>query len=212
MNNMIKVKGLKKKFGERVIFDDFNLEIDDGEMIAFVGKSGCGKTTLLNILGVLDPDYEGDVVFDKINLRRLSKSKKQLFIRNHINYLFQNYALIDDETVRENLELALYYDKLSKSEKDKLVGDVLNTVGLTGYEDKMVFTLSGGEQQRVSLARAIIKKGDVILADEPTGNLDPENREIVLQNLLLLNKCGKTVIIVTHDPHVAEGCHRIVQL
>lgn len=209
---MIIVKNLRKKFDDKIIFDNFNLKINDGELIAITGKSGCGKTTLLNILGLIDSHYDGDVIYDGIKVRELKKTKKQIFVRNHINYLFQNYALIDDESVKKNIELALYYDKLSKIEKEKIIKDVLYDVGLNNYENKMVYTLSGGEQQRISLARAIVKKGNIILADEPTGNLDAENRDIVIENLIKLNEMGKTVIIVTHDMYVAQRCHRIIEL
>lgn len=209
---MIKIEKLTKKFKEKIIFDNFNLEIKDGELIAIVGKSGCGKTTLLNILGLIDTIYDGNVSYNKIDLKQLNKSKRQTFIRKHINYLFQNYALIDDATVEKNLQLALYYTKLSKKEKVDIIKNTLTSVGLNGYEKKMVYTLSGGEQQRISLARAMIKQGNIILADEPTGNLDAENRDIVLENLINLNKLGKTVIIVTHDEYVAKKCDRIIEL
>lgn len=209
---MIKIEKLTKKFKEKIIFDNFNLEIKDGELIAIVGKSGCGKTTLLNILGLIDTIYDGNVSYNKIDLKQLNKSKRQTFIRKHINYLFQNYALIDDATVEKNLQLALYYTKLSKKEKADIIKNTLTSVGLNGYEKKMVYTLSGGEQQRISLARAMIKQGNIILADEPTGNLDAENRDIVLENLINLNKLGKTVIIVTHDEYVAKKCDRIIEL
>lgn len=209
---MIKITNLTKKFGENVIFENLNLEIESGQLVAIIGKSGCGKTTLLNLIGMIDTKYEGKIEYDNVMLHSMKNSQKQKFIRDNINYLFQNYALIDDKTVLENLELALYYEKLSKQKRKAIILKSLEAVGLPMYEEKKVYTLSGGEQQRIALARAIIKKGNIILADEPTGNLDEENRNIVLDNLIELNKQGKTVIIVTHDPYVAEKCNKIISL
>lgn len=209
---MIEIKKLNKKFSDNFLFRAFELQVNDGEMIAIVGKSGCGKTTLLNMLGLIDYEYSGTIMYDHVDIKKLNASKRQKFIRNHINYLFQNYALIDDATVEQNMEIALYYEKLSKEEKKARIRIALQKVGLSNYEKKKVFTLSGGEQQRVSLARAMIKKGNVILADEPTGNLDEENRDIVLNVLLEQNKEGKTIIIVTHDPYVANRCRRIISV
>ncbi len=209
---MIKIKNLSKQFDDKIIFSNLNIIIETGECVAITGKSGCGKTTLLNILGLIDTDYKGDVECNGVSFQSLNNNKKQTFIRDNINYLFQNYALIDDITVYENLELALYYEKISKVEKHKIIVDALTSVGLSDYLNKKVYILSGGEQQRVALARAMIKKGNIILADEPTGNLDEENREIVINNLIEQNKIGKTIIIVTHDPYVAKKCHSIIKI
>lgn len=209
---MIKIMNVSKKFGANVIFHDLNLEIKTGELVAITGNSGCGKTTLLNMIGLIDNNYFGQIEYDNKNITNLSNSKKQKFIRDHINYLFQNYALIDDDTVINNLALALYYQKKSKFEKSELIKMTLYKLGLSGYENKKIYTLSGGEQQRIALARAMLKQGNVLLADEPTGNLDTENRNIVLNNLLAENQSGKTVIIVTHDDYVANQCQRIIKL
>ena len=133
-------------------------------------------------------------------------------IRENISYLFQNFALVDSFTVRDNLLMALKYVKLSKSEKEQLIHDTLQQVNLEGYQDLKVFEISGGEQQRVAVARSILKPSKLILADEPTGSLDPENRDEILAILNQLNKNGKTIIMVTHDNKVAESCHRIIRL
>ena len=209
---MIKISGLYKKFDDHTIFEDFHLNIDDQELIAITGMSGCGKTTLLNILGLLDFEYQGEVIYNQVHIKKLSNKKRAKFVRENISYLFQNYALIDDQTVYDNLLLALYYTKLKKEEKDKRIQETLKKVGLEGFENKKVYTLSGGEQQRVALARVILKPCQMILADEPTGNLDSSNRDIVLENLLELNKEGKTVIIVTHDDYIAKKCNRVIRL
>ena len=207
---MLKIKKLNKRFGELKIINDFSLDIEDNELIAFVGKSGSGKTTLLNIIGLLDKDYEGIVEIDNIDIKKLNKSSSSKFIRLNINYLFQNYALIDDKTVEENLLLALYYVKESSKNKAEKISKALSDVGLSGFESKKIFTLSGGEQQRIALARVILKPGNIILADEPTGNLDEINRDLVLSVLLKLHNEGSTVIIVTHDKYVSSKCSKIV--
>lgn len=209
---MIEINNLTKKFGDKVLFSNFNLTIQSGEMVAIVGKSGCGKTTLLNMIGLIDLEYSGTIQCNKVKINNLNHNSKQYFIRENINYLFQNYALIDDQSVQENLELALYYTKLSKEDKKKVIAKSLAKVDLIGYEQKKVYTLSGGEQQRVALARSIIKSGNIILADEPTGNLDDENRDIVMHNLLEQKAQGKTIVIVTHDINLAKQCKRIIEL
>ncbi|MEG0314842.1 MAG: ABC transporter ATP-binding protein [Erysipelotrichaceae bacterium] len=209
---MIEVKNITKLFKDKAVFEKFNLNIDNGELVAITGKSGCGKTTLLNMIGLIDTVYNGEIEYNGTTLHSLSSKQKQIFIRNNINYLFQNYALVDDSTVYDNLKLAMYYDKIPLKEKNEIIEKSLKEVNLAGYEDKKVYTLSGGEQQRVALARAMIKKGNIILADEPTGNLDEENRNIVLSSLIDQNKLGKTVIIVTHDPYVAAKCNRVIKL
>ncbi len=209
---MIEINGLYKKFDDHTIFENFHLNIDDQEFIAITGMSGCGKTTLLNILGLLDFEYQGEVIYNQVHIKKLSNKKRAKFVRENISYLFQNYALIDDQTVYDNLLLALYYTKLKKEEKDKRIQETLKKVGLEGFENKKVYTLSGGEQQRIALARVILKPCQIILADEPTGNLDSSNRDIVLENLLDLNKEGKTVIIVTHDDYIAKKCNRVIRL
>lgn len=209
---MIELKKITKKFDEKILFENLSISIETGDLVAIIGKSGCGKTTLLNLIGLIDTKYEGEIECNGTLLHSLSSQKKQKFIRNNINYLFQNYALIDDSNVYENLKLAMYYDKISEKEKKEKIKKSLKMVNLDGYEEKKIYTLSGGEQQRIALARAMIKKGDIILADEPTGNLDEVNRDIVLNNLIIQNKQGKTVIIVTHDAFVANQCNKVIRL
>lgn len=209
---MIELTNLEKKFGEKKVLDRFNLRIEAGEMIALVGESGSGKSTLLNILGLIEDFDSGEYLFlgeknIKANTKKASKN-----IREKINYLFQNFALIETETVEENLQVALRYKKISKEEKQKLISSTLEKVGLKGYEKKKVHELSGGEQQRVAIARVLIKPSEIILADEPTGSLDPKNRDEVLNLLKEMNMEGKTIVIVTHDPEVSKICSRVVEL
>lgn len=209
---MIKIENITKKFGDRIIFDNFSLSIEQGESVAIMGESGTGKSTLLNIIGLLDVDYKGKYYILGKDQKNKSWSKRSETIRNNINYLFQNYALVEDETVRNNLLYALYYTKLSVKEKQAIISRTLSEFGLLEHIDKQVYKLSGGEQQRVSLARSVIKTGNLILADEPTGNLDEKNKKIVMEIINEINRKGKTVIIVTHDIEVANQCSRIIYL
>ena len=209
---MIELKKVSKSFGEKIIFTDLSYKINNGEFVAIVGKSGCGKSTLLNIIGLLDFDYTGEVLFNGKDVAMLKEKQVNEYIRNNINYLFQNYALIDDESVEYNLLLALEYEKIPLKEKKEKVSEALDKVGLASYNNKKVYTLSGGEQQRVALARIILKKGDIILADEPTGNLDNSNARKVMSILKQLNKQGKTIIMVTHNEQLAQECDAILHL
>lgn len=209
---MIKIEKLYKSFGEKVIFADFNYEIKDQSMVAIVGKSGCGKSTLLNILGLIDSDYNGTIFYNDKLISKNNQKQKTKYIRDNINYLFQNYALVDEESVEENLQLALEYEKMSKKEKREKINKVLQLVDLGNYNNKKIYTLSGGEQQRVALARIMLKKGNIVLADEPTGNLDKVNSEKIMGILKQLQKQGKTIIIVTHNENVAKQCDNIIHL
>ena len=209
---MIEIKNLNKKFDSKKIFENFNYKIKTGSLTAIIGISGSGKSTLLNMIGLLDNEYEGEILYNQINVSKKTDRERLKFIRDNIKYLFQNYALIDDETVKYNLLLALEYEKCSLKEKLSRIVEALRLVNLDAYENQYIYKLSGGEQQRVALARIILKKGDIILADEPTGNLDQFNSEIVMNILYEMKKEGKTVIIVTHDKKIAEMCDEIIEL
>ena len=207
---MIVLKKICKKYGRKVIYDNFSLTINDGEFVAIVGASGSGKSTLLNIIGLLEPVDKGRVSIDDKTDITPQSNKAISIIRYKFSYLFQNYALIDEETVEYNLKLAL---RFTKGNKKELIRNALKKVGLDGYEKAKIYQLSGGEQQRVALARVILKPSKYILADEPTGSLDPKNREIVIRTLRKLNReDNKTVIIVTHDMYVADQCDRIIEI
>ena len=209
---MIKLENITKTIGKKVILENLSLKINQGDLVAIVGKSGSGKSTLLNLLGLIDGDYSAHYeIFGQKNVL-VNSAKSQAIIREHISYLFQNFALIDNETVEYNLMLALKYVKLSKKDKVKKIEEILERVGLSSTLHQKVSELSGGEQQRIAVARAILKPSQLLLADEPTGSLDPENRDLVLNFLLDMNKEGKTVIIVTHDAYVAQQCHRVIEL
>ena len=198
---MIKLENVCKTFSNREIIKDLSLEIKDGEFIVITGKSGSGKTTLLNILGLLEKADQGVVTIDGTS--KFGNKEKTLFYRNKAGYLFQNFALVDNETVKNNLKVALTYRKLPKKEWQQHIEQALEYVGLPGYANKKIYQLSGGEQQRIALARIMLKEPTYVFADEPTGNLDMENRNIVLEHLKNFKEKGCTVIIVTHDLDIA---------
>lgn len=202
---MIEINNLCKSFGEHVIFDNFNAVIKDGEFVVFAGKSGCGKTTLLNIIGALEEPDSGSVLVNGLDVNQRKNQKN--YFRNTVGFLFQNFALIENKTVKKNLEL------VQKKQRTEITfNKALKEVGLEGKEDEMVYTLSGGEQQRVALARLMIKKCDIILADEPTGSLDRQNAEAVISLLKKLNEQGKTVVMVTHDERIINEAERVIRL
>ncbi|MDR0499671.1 MAG: putative bacteriocin export ABC transporter [Coriobacteriales bacterium] len=208
----ISMKGITKAYGKNVILADFSLNVQQGEMIALQGVSGSGKSTILNICGLIENFDKGQLMLFEKKAPVPNSSAAQKFIRNEINYLFQNFALIENLTVEKNLLIALRYAKSSASEKARQISKALDRVGLNGYAKRVVFELSGGEQQRVSLARSVVKPARLLLADEPTGSLDQGNRDIVLDLLKDINRQGKTVVLVTHDVEVAAVCSRTVLL
>ncbi len=208
----IKLVSVTKRYGSKTILENFSLEIEKGEFVALVGNSGCGKSTLLNIIGLLEDFEEGDLIIEDMNNIIPDSSMANKFLREKIGYLFQNFALVDDETVEYNISLALKYVRANKKEKQVNIHKALEKVGLQGYQKRKVYELSGGEQQRVALARIFVKPCSIILADEPTGSLDEKNRDIVLNLLKQLNESGKTVLLVTHDKYVASQCDRIVNM
>jgi putative ABC transport system ATP-binding protein len=202
---MIKIINVTKTFEDKTLFSDLNLMIEDGEFVIFSGPSGCGKTTLLNMIGAIEKIDRGKILVDGIDI---SQRKNQLqYFRNKVGFLFQNFALVDNKTVKENLSL------VRKDSKNELtIEEALEAVGIRDKLNKKVYSLSGGEQQRVALARLMLKKCDVILADEPTGSLDTKNAEAVLNILKQLNEQGKTIILVTHDEEIKKQGNRLVNL
>ena len=202
---MIQISNLSKAFGDHVLFDNFSLTVDSGEFVILSGASGSGKTTLLNIIGALEKYDGGSVMIDGLDINN-PKTHRQYF-SDKVGFLFQNFVLIEDKTVRQNLAI------IRKSNSSGVsIEDALSRVGLGDKIDSKVYTLSGGEQQRVALARLMVKKCDLILADEPTGSLDKKNAERVLRILSDLNKLGKTIILVTHDEEIKNRGWRVVDL
>jgi putative ABC transport system ATP-binding protein len=202
---MIVGKNIVKHFDELVLFDGIDFFIDDGDFVCFSGASGKGKTTLLNIIGLIEPYDDGDLI---INGVRYSSNRQKLeYYRTQVGFLFQNFALIDNKTVEKNLELVSL-----KNRTDLTIPQVLDKVGLSDKIDNKVYTLSGGEQQRVALARKKKKKCNIILADEPTGSLDAENAQAIMDILMELNREGKTVIMVSHDEKIKKIARRVIEL
>jgi putative ABC transport system ATP-binding protein len=202
---MIEIINLSKKFDDKILFSNFNLRIADGDFVIFSGPSGCGKTTLLNMIGAIEKIDNGEIIVDSIDIK--NKRNHLNYFRTKIGFLFQNFALIDNKTVKENLRLIRKNCKTNLS-----IEEALKIVGLDEKSNNKVYTLSGGEQQRVALARLMLKKCDIILADEPTGSLDKNNAEIVLNILNKLNEQGKTILLVTHDEDVKKQGNRVVNL
>ncbi|MEC0393098.1 ATP-binding cassette domain-containing protein [Bacillus subtilis] len=198
---MIELKSISKSFDGKSVLSNFSIHIEENEFVSIVGKSGSGKTTLLNIISLLDAPDEGTV---EILGYQNPKSKEVMKLRReNLGYIFQNYVLMDNETVLTNLLLSTAYAK--DFDKNKL-SEALELVGLDkSFLKKKVYQLSGGEQQRVAIARIILKPCDIILADEPTGNLDEFNKNIILSLFHQLKDMGKTIICVTHDQEIANG-------
>jgi putative ABC transport system ATP-binding protein len=210
--HIVSLTNIHKTFGHKEILRGVSLDIECGDMIAICGCSGSGKSTLLNIIGLLEPFDSGDYeLFGQRNVKVNSRNAQRL-IRKEIAYLFQNFALIDDRTVEYNLQIALSYVKESVRTKREMMQHALKKVGLEDYLDAKVYELSGGEQQRAAVARCALKPGRLVLADEPTGSLDAENRDSIINLLKDLNQSGKTLAIVTHDPVVAASCNCIIDL
>lgn len=209
---ILKLENITKKYGKKIVLDNFCMEVDSGDFIAITGPSGSGKSTILNIIGLIESFNSGTYkIFDSIN-PKIDSTECVKMLRNKISYLFQNFALINDESVYYNLEIALHFSKYSKDKKKQLISEALENVGLSGVERKKVFQLSGGEQQRVALARIMLKPSEIILADEPTGSLDRSNRDNIMSILSELNEKGKTVIVVTHDPNVVKCAKKTIYL
>jgi len=203
---MITIKNLSKSYGKNNIFNDYDLRVEKGQMVAIVGVSGKGKSTLLNIIGSLEPFESGLVEVNKINIKKMNHREQLKYLRDDVSFLFQNYALMENHSVYDNISLG------QKNIKKNLLEKVLNEVNLLGFENRLINTLSGGEQQRVALARIMLKPSKLILADEPTGNLDHTNSSKVWDILLQLKRMNKTVLVVTHDRESLHHFDRVINL
>lgn len=212
MNEILLLKGISKKYDNNEVLSGVNLSVMSGDMIAIVGESGRGKTTLLNILGLIINPSDGEYLINGKQIKNVDSREAMMIRRNYIGYLFQNYGLVEDETVEWNIKLAFSYKKMKNKEKNDEVLFYLQKFGLENSLKKKVYQLSGGEQQRVALIRLMIKDTPIILADEPTGSLDKNNRDLIMEELIKFNKTGKTIIIVTHDNEVANMCKRKIDL
>ena len=211
--SMISVQNVSKKFGSREILKDLSFDVEENEFVALVGPSGSGKSTLLNMIGLLDNIDSGKILINGKILPKVNSRSAVNYRKNVINYLFQLNALISTSSVKDNLMLALTFTNFSKEEKEKKIKETLRFVGLENRLDSKVNELSGGEQQRIAIVRAILKPGDIILADEPTGSLDPDMAQKSFDLIRSLrDQFGKTILIVTHNLDHAKQCDRIVSL
>ena len=213
---MIKTEKLIKVFTtdevETTALNNIDIHIKEGEFVAVMGPSGCGKSTLLNILGLLDNPSNGSYAFGGTEVAKFKEHQRTNLRKGNIGFVFQSFNLIDELTVYENIELPLLYLKISKSERKKMVEKVMERMQIAHRAQHFPQQLSGGQQQRVAVARAVVTNPKLILADEPTGNLDSKNGEEVMRLLEELNKEGTTIVMVTHSPSHAERAHRIINL
>jgi len=213
---MITLRDLSRSYRtdtvETTALDRVSLDILDGEFVAIMGPSGCGKSTLLNILGLLDSPTSGSYRFGEKEVAGLSEAALADVRKRHIGFIFQSFNLVDELTVRENIELALLYHGIPSAERRKRVEAVMDKVGIAHRADHRPSQLSGGQQQRVAVARAVVAEPDLILADEPTGNLDTAHGEEVMRMLQTLNREGTTVVMVTHSPSHADYASRVINM
>ena len=213
---MVKTKNLKKVYTteevETTALNNINLEVYEGEYVAIMGPSGCGKSTLLNVLGMIDNPTAGEYVFLGKEVSGYSERKRAGLRKNNIGFVFQSFNLIDELTVSENVELPLLYLGYSASARRKRVNEGLEQMQLVPRKNHFPQQLSGGQQQRVAVARAVVARPKLILADEPTGNLDSLHGEEVMQMLGQLHDQGTTIVMVTHSPSYAEHSQRIIHL
>jgi putative ABC transport system ATP-binding protein len=215
-NPMIQLRNLEKRYqtkaGFTYVLRQINLDVNEGDFITFMGPSGAGKSTLLSIIGMFDGEYEGEYQFQEQAVQQLKPKDRAALNKQHIGFVFQQFHLLDDLTVAENLDLPLSYRDLKKAERESLVADTLDRFGIVAKKDLFPSQLSGGQQQLVAIARAIIAKPSLILADEPTGNLHTDQGREIMDLFKKLNDEGTTIIQVTHNPDWAKYSHRIVTL
>ena len=214
---MIRLEHVNKYYGQGAtrfhVLHDINLQVAAGELMAIIGESGSGKSTLINIIGFLDDDFEGNYFYNDQAIHDYTRADFAKLRNQHVGVVFQNFKLIRDISIAENVILPLLYAGVGRRQAKKTAARVLSRVGLGGYDDKLPTELSGGQQQRVSIARAIIANPDFLIADEPTGALDTKTSQEIMDLFKQLNQTQHTTIImVTHDPRVAEQCERVVKI
>jgi ABC-type lipoprotein export system ATPase subunit len=213
---MIKLKHIQKRYNTRAgfiyVLQQINLTVEQGEFVTIMGPSGAGKTTLLNIIGMLDGDWEGEYFLDENPVHELKPKQRLALNRQYIGFVFQSFNLLDSLTVYENLEAPLSYRNVKGAERASIVCDTLDRFGIVGKKDLFPSQLSGGQQQLVGVARAVVASPKLILADEPTGNLHSSQGKDVMDLLKKLNREGTTIIQVTHNEGYAAYGHRIIKL
>ena len=213
---MIKLKNLHKSYkmgsSSLHVLKGINLNIEDGELVAIMGSSGSGKSTLLNILGMLDTADKGDYILDSFKIENLNETKAAKYRNKFLGFIFQSFNLINYKTALENVSLPLYYQGISRNERQQIAANYLERVGLKEWATHLPSELSGGQKQRVAIARAMASKPKVLLADEPTGALDTKTSCDVMELIQKINEEGKTILVVTHELEIAKMCKRIVKL
>ncbi|EJV74378.1 ABC transporter ATP-binding protein [Bacillus cereus] len=213
---MIKLINLEKSYKlgkkEQYVLQGIDLVVESGEMLAIMGRSGAGKSTLLHILAGLEKPSNGCYYFQEKDITQLNYKELALFRKNNIGFILQNHALIEDKNIFDNVALPLIYGRVSKEEIRSKVLKILQELGLEDKIDQYPSELSGGEAQRIAIARALINDPDLVLADEPTGSLDEDTEQTILDLFTQLNRLGKTFILVTHDETVANICNRVIRL
>ncbi|AGM98472.1 putative bacteriocin export ABC transporter [Streptococcus iniae] len=206
---MIELRGITKTFDEHIVLEDFSYKFYEGNSYALIGASGAGKTTLLNIIGKLEHADSGNI---SVNNIEINKIKEKDYFKNYLSYLFQNFGLIENRTILDNLDLAFVGKKLGNSDKKKRMSEALKRVNLNVDLNRKIYTLSGGEAQRVAIAKTILKDSPIILADEPTASVDQKNSEEIIELILELAKENKIVIIATHSPNVYNKVDHILEI
>ena len=213
---MIKLKNLHKSYkmgsSSLHVLKGINLNIEDGELVAIMGSSGSGKSTLLNILGMLDTADKGEYILDGFKIENLNETKAAKYRNKFLGFIFQSFNLINYKNALENVSLPLYYQGISRKERQQIAADYLERVGLKEWATHLPSELSGGQKQRVAIARAMASKPKVLLADEPTGALDTRTSCDVMDLIQKINEEGKTILVVTHELEIAKMCKRIVKL
>lgn len=213
---LIQTEKLTKKFRtsevETIAVNNLDFEVEEGQFVAIMGPSGCGKTTLLNILGLLDTPTSGKYILNGKDVTTLGERDRTYLRRGKIGFIFQSFNLIDELTVQENIELPLTYLKIKSEERKQKVLEIMRRMEISHRAKHFPHQLSGGQQQRVAIARAVVSNPDLILADEPTGNLDSKNGLEVMNILTELNKAGTTVVMVTHNQRDAGYAHRVIDM
>ena len=206
---MIELRNINKGFDDRIVLENLNYNFYEGNSYALIGASGAGKTTLLNIIGKLEEVDSGDIIVNDINLNNI---KEKDYFKNYLSYLFQNFGLIENKSIQENLMLAFIGEKIGKLEKQQKMNEALKRVHLNVKLNRKIYTLSGGEAQRVALAKTILKDSPIILADEPTASVDQKNSEEIIELILSLKKENKIIIIATHSPDIYNQVDHILEI
>jgi putative ABC transport system ATP-binding protein len=213
---MIEIQELNKSYAigknSLHVLKGINLKINEGELVAIMGSSGSGKSTLLNIIGMLDNYDSGSYHLDGVTIKDLDETKAAKYRNQFLGFVFQSFNLINYKTALENIALPLYYQGVSRKERQSIALEYLNKVGLTEWAKHLPSELSGGQKQRIAIARALASQPKVLLADEPTGALDSQTSDEVMSLIKKINKEGKTILVVTHEHEIANMCNRIITL